>query len=94
MRLFYRGGFGAAKNLSTFAFDGENCTINKEVEAAIAAMIEAKKPIGALCIAPVILGKINSGYKRLRSDKREGAANAIELYGGKAYKIKPWGSCY
>ncbi len=76
------GGFGAAKNLSTFAFDGENCAINKEVEAAIAAMIEAKKPIGALCIAPVILAKLIPDIK-VTIGQEEGAAGAIELMGAK-----------
>lgn len=56
--LIMPGGFGAAKNLSTFAFDGSNCKINGEVEQAVQAMVDAKKPIGALCISPVIVAKI------------------------------------
>lgn len=79
--IIFPGGFGAAKNLSTFAFDGENCTINKEVEAAIASMIVAKKPIGALCIAPVILAKLIPDVK-ITIGQEEGAANAVELMGG------------
>ncbi len=59
--LVIPGGLGAAKNLSTFAFDGENCTINEDVKQAIVKMHEANKPIGALCIAPVILAKILQG---------------------------------
>ena len=56
--LIIPGGLGAAKNLSTYAFDGSNCTINQDVENAVNAMYEAGKPIGALCIAPVILAKV------------------------------------
>ena len=56
--LIIPGGLGAAKNLSSYAFDGTNCTINKDVEAAILTMAERKKPIGALCIAPTILAKV------------------------------------
>lgn len=56
--LVIPGGFGAAKNLSSYAFDGANCTVNKDVTAAIKAVHAAGKPIGALCIAPVILAKI------------------------------------
>ena len=56
--IIFPGGFGAAKNLSTFAFDGSNCLVNGDVEAAIKEMITLGKPIGALCISPVILAKI------------------------------------
>lgn len=61
--LMIPGGFGAAKNLSTFAFEGANFTVNKDVEHAITSMLDAKKPIGALCIAPVIVSRVVSGAK-------------------------------
>ncbi|MRX27187.1 isoprenoid biosynthesis glyoxalase ElbB [Kangiella sp. HZ709] len=56
--LVMPGGFGAALNLSTFAIDGAACKINSDVEAAVRKTYSAKKPIGALCIAPVILAKL------------------------------------
>ncbi|MGE4403803.1 MAG: isoprenoid biosynthesis glyoxalase ElbB [Desulfobulbus sp.] len=56
--LIIPGGFGAAKNLSSYAFDGAKCTVNNDVAAAITSMHKAGKPIGALCIAPVILAKV------------------------------------
>jgi len=56
--LILPGGLGAAKNLSSFAFDGATCTINKDVETAILKMAQADKAIGALCISPVILAKV------------------------------------
>ena len=56
--LVIPGGLGAAKNLSSFAFDGAECNINKDVEAAILKMAQADKAIGALCISPVILAKV------------------------------------
>lgn len=56
--LVIPGGVGAAKNLCTYAFDGPNCTVNPDVAQAIQAMYHAKKPLGALCIAPVILAKV------------------------------------
>ena len=56
--LVIPGGLGAAKNLSTFAFDGAECRINKDVERAILKMAGANKAIGALCISPVILAKV------------------------------------
>jgi enhancing lycopene biosynthesis protein 2 len=56
--LVLPGGFGAAKNLSTYAFDGIKMEVNEEVAKAILAMHELKKPVGAMCIAPVILAKV------------------------------------
>jgi enhancing lycopene biosynthesis protein 2 len=56
--LVFPGGFGAAKNLSSFAVDGADCNVEPSVVAAIRAMHQAGKPIGALCIAPVILAKV------------------------------------
>lgn len=56
--LVIPGGFGAAKNLSSYAFDGAKCTVNKDVAAAVKAVHAAGKPIGALCIAPVILARV------------------------------------
>ena len=56
--LIIPGGLGAAKNLSSFAFDGNDCKINPDVERAVQQMSTAQKPIGALCIAPVILAKV------------------------------------
>jgi enhancing lycopene biosynthesis protein 2 len=56
--LILPGGFGAAKNLCSYAFDGPECTVDESVAAAVRAMHAAKKPIGALCIAPVILARL------------------------------------
>jgi len=56
--LVIPGGFGAAKNLCSYAFDGAQCTVNNDVATAIKAMHAAGKPIGALCIAPVILARV------------------------------------
>jgi len=55
------GGFGAAKNLCDWAFKGDDCTVNPDVERAIQSTFKAGKPIGAMCIAPVILAKLFTG---------------------------------
>lgn len=56
--LIVPGGFGAAKNLSSFAFDGDQCKVHPEVEAALRKFHELKKPIAAACISPVLLAKL------------------------------------
>ncbi|MFQ5432544.1 MAG: isoprenoid biosynthesis glyoxalase ElbB [Nitrospinota bacterium] len=80
--LILPGGLGAATNLSTFAFEGGDCTVNEEVASAIRGMVEAKKPIGALCIAPAIMAKLLDGVElTIGSDK--GTAEALEGMGAK-----------
>ncbi|MDY6820220.1 MAG: isoprenoid biosynthesis glyoxalase ElbB [Deferribacterota bacterium] len=82
--LFIPGGFGAAKNLTTFAVDGSKCKINKDVKRIILEMYNSHKPIGAICIAPVVVAKalegLNKGIKiTLGNDKN--FAKAIEEMG-------------
>jgi enhancing lycopene biosynthesis protein 2 len=78
--LIFPGGFGAAKNLCTFAFDGPDCKVNPDVESSIQAMHKAGKPIGALCIAPVVLAKV-LGNVKLTIGQDAGTAAAIEKLG-------------
>ncbi len=56
--LIFPGGFGAAKNLCDFAVKGADCSVNPEVARIIREMMAAKKPVGAVCIAPVLLSKV------------------------------------
>lgn len=56
--LIIPGGFGAAKNLSDFAFKGADCTVNVDVLAAAQSFAKQKKPIGLICIAPHLAPKI------------------------------------
>lgn len=53
--LIMPGGFGAAKNLSTFAFEGSKGSVNREVAQLLREFKAAEKPIGAACIAPAVL---------------------------------------
>ena len=55
--LILPGGFGAAKNLCTFAVDGPQCHINPEVAAAIQEAVAHQKALGAICIAPVLVAR-------------------------------------
>ncbi len=80
--LVIPGGFGAAKNLSSYAFDGANCTVNKDVAAAIKAVHAAGKPIGALCIAPVILAKV-LGNVTLTIGQDQGTADNLTAMGAR-----------
>lgn len=56
--LVLPGGFGVAKNLFTYAFDGVNAKVLDSVRDAIVRTHALKKPIGALCISPVLLSNV------------------------------------
>lgn len=60
--LVIPGGFGAAKNLFTFAYDGINFSVNEHVEKAILSFHSARKPIAAMCIAPVMISNVLGKY--------------------------------
>ncbi|MEA2106357.1 MAG: isoprenoid biosynthesis glyoxalase ElbB [Bacteroidota bacterium] len=80
--IIFPGGFGVAKNLCTFAFDGTNCKVNLDVEKAIRSMHERKKPIGALCISPVLIAKV-LGDIEVTIGQDKDTAKAINEMGAK-----------
>lgn len=78
------GGFGAAKNLCTFATEGPDCSVDAEVARFLKEMRAAGKPIGAACIAPVILARLFGEQKpTLTIGDDAGTAKAIEAMGGR-----------
>jgi enhancing lycopene biosynthesis protein 2 len=61
--LIIPGGYGAAKNLCNFAHRGSQGVVCAELEAVLRPMFEARKPLGAVCIAPAILALAFQGKK-------------------------------
>lgn len=86
--VIFPGGFGAAKNLSTFAFDGPECSVNEEVARVVNAFHSASKPIAALCIAPAMIAKLLDGVE-VTIGQDAGAAEAIEKMGGRHKATNP-----
>jgi len=78
--LLFPGGFGAAKNLSTWAFEAADASVLPEVEDAIRGMVALKKPVGALCISPVLLARV-LGEVKLTIGDDEGTMEALESTG-------------
>jgi enhancing lycopene biosynthesis protein 2 len=56
--LIVPGGFGVAKNLCTFAVDGVHMTVRDDVQRILIACHAARKPMGFICIAPIIAAKV------------------------------------
>ncbi|WP_330961642.1 isoprenoid biosynthesis glyoxalase ElbB [Photobacterium sp. 53610] len=80
--LLLPGGFGAAKNLSDFAFNGAHCQIHPEVKRACQEFARAQKPAGYLCIAPVLIPQIyGQGAKGTIGNEKE-VASAFRAMGG------------
>jgi len=79
--IVFPGGFGVAKNLCSYAFDGVDMKIDRVVEKAIKDTHAAGKPIGALCISPVLITKILGNIEvTIGSDK--GTSGDIRTMGG------------
>ncbi len=61
--LIFVGGAGAAKTLSTWSSHGASCEVLPEVQKVIESFYKNSKPIGAICISPVLLAKVLGEYK-------------------------------
>ena len=82
--LVLPGGFGAAKNLSSFAVDGPGCTVQKDVERLVRNTFDAGKPLGFICIAPAVGAKVLGHHGlELTIGNDAGTAEAIESLGAK-----------
>lgn len=78
--LLLPGGYGAAKNLSSFGFEGKNMTVDSNVEFVLHSFFKSNKPIGAVCIAPVILAKTFGKVSLTIGDEVE-TVSAIQSFG-------------
>ena len=56
--VIFPGGFGVAKNFFNYAFKGVDCEVDEQIAHIIQSVHQAGKPIGALCISPVLMAKI------------------------------------
>jgi len=79
--VLFPGGFGAAKNLSSYAYEGKDYSVDKEVEKVVKEFHTAKKPIVALCIAPMVIAKVLKAEVTIGSDPA--TAEIVEYVGAK-----------
>lgn len=78
--LIVPGGFGVAKNLSNFAFEGQNCKLQSDVLKVCQSFIG--KAVGYICIAPVLLPIIYRKEIKLTIGNDENTNNVIKSLGG------------
>ncbi len=82
--VIFPGGFGAAKNLCTFAVDGPDCSVDDTVRKVMLDFHDAGKPIGPMCIAPAIAARVfgEKGIKvKLTIGNDPDTAKAMEAMG-------------
>ena len=84
------GGFGAAKNLCTFAIDGPLCKVDEDVANALRTMHAAGKPIAALCIAPAVVAALfgASLHPSMTIGTDRSTAEALEKMGARHRNAK------
>ncbi|MCI0342718.1 MAG: isoprenoid biosynthesis glyoxalase ElbB [Planctomycetales bacterium] len=77
------GGYGAAKNLCSFAVDGPKATVHPDVARLVREVHEAGKPIAAICIAPATLAACFRGQPRatVTIGTDAATASAVEALG-------------
>ena len=79
--LLLPGGFGAAKNLSDFAFKGADCSVQPDVLKACQSFAAAGKPVGLICIAPAMAARIYGEGVQCTIGTDEGTASALSSMG-------------
>lgn len=89
--LVLPGGFGVAKNLSSFATQGTNATLDEDFKRIVLEFVDAHKPIAAICISPAVLSKVleNRGGAKLTSGTDTTTAEAIEALGSVNVPTQP-----
>jgi enhancing lycopene biosynthesis protein 2 len=80
--LLVPGGFGAAKNLCNFAVAGAEMELQDDFLRVARSFHQAGKPIGLICIAPVMATAICGEGTRCTIGNDADTAAAIEAMGG------------
>lgn len=86
--VFFPGGFGAAKNLSDFAFKGASCQIQPEVLKFAQAVAKARIPACYMCIAPALTPLIYGPGAQVSIGNDADTAAAITTMGGQHIACK------
>ncbi len=80
--LLVPGGFGAAKNLCNFAVAGSDMEIQEDFLALARSFHDKGKPIGLICIAPVMAAAICGEGTQCTIGNDAETAGAIAAMGG------------
>lgn len=81
--MIFPGGFGAALNLCNFGLNKENYSIQTDVFKFAKTMVEAKKPAGFVCIAPVLVPKLYPAGIQITIGNDKATAEILEKLGAR-----------
>ncbi len=79
--IIFPGGFGAALNLCNFGLNKENYSLQADIFKFAKTMIEAKKPAGFICIAPVLAPKLYPAGIKITIGHDKATAEILEKLG-------------
>jgi enhancing lycopene biosynthesis protein 2 len=87
--LVLPGGFGAVKNLSSFAIKGPQGGVNPKLAELLRQMHAATKPIGAIGISPVtVVMALQQHHPSVTTGTDAGTAAAIRTMGGEHHPCR------
>jgi enhancing lycopene biosynthesis protein 2 len=89
--VVFPGGYGAAKNLCTFATEGADCTVDADVSRIVKDAVERSKVVGAMCIAPAAVAKALSDTglnPKLTVGEDQGTMDALKAMNSNAQPAK------
>ncbi|MES2997981.1 MAG: isoprenoid biosynthesis glyoxalase ElbB [Pseudomonadota bacterium] len=81
--MIFPGGYGAALNLCNFGLDKKNYTVQADVLKFSKAIVNAKKPAGFICIAPVLVPKLYPSGVTITIGNDKETAQILESLGAK-----------
>lgn len=61
--VVFPGGMGAALNLSSYGYEGAQCTVSADVSAVVQSAHQSGVLLGFMCIAPVIAARLIPGAR-------------------------------
>jgi len=81
--LVMPGGYGVAKNHCSFALKGAEAEVRPDVADFVRGFFDAKKPVGAICIAPALVALTLHGHDHatLTLGNDAGCASAMQQLG-------------
>ncbi len=79
--MIFPGGFGAALNLCNFGLNKENYAIQRDVFKFAKGIVDAKKPAGFICIAPVLAPKLYPAGIKITLGNDKSTAEIVEKLG-------------
>ena len=85
----FPGGYGAVKNLCSYAMEGTRCLVNPDVEMFVQDLHRGQKPIGFICVTPIIAARVLGQFSpKLTIGNDQETSEDIQAFGGEHFICK------